>query len=178
MIPYVKSIDNRKNISTDLLKLIGDFYSWTNISFYCPVLSGHRTSLELWSCISKASLAFMTRTWNNVNAVKLIAPSIIIRLIYPALGVLWGRISFLRIRRKYWAWNQPRLKTDMDCMWERNNAYIFKSNRYLLRARTIPSTFPSWFIRDVQSVLQCFISCKRHYSAKNCKKERKKIWKY
>lgn len=56
-----------------------------NILFYRPMLWRHSTSLELWSCISKASLAFMTRTWNNVNAVKLIAPSIIIRLIYPAL---------------------------------------------------------------------------------------------
>lgn len=36
-----------------------------------------------WSCINKAFLTFMACTWKNVNAVKLITPSIIIRLIYP-----------------------------------------------------------------------------------------------
>lgn len=52
-----------------------------NISFYRPMLSGYRSSCGHVS----ARRPFMTHTWNNVNAVKLIAPSIIIRLIYPAL---------------------------------------------------------------------------------------------
>lgn len=94
-----------------LLKLISDFYSRI---FYRPMLSGHRTSLEFVvmyqqgvprvydSHVEQRQCSKINSTLHNNNTLDLSRARFI--------GVLRWRISFLRIRRKYWAWNQPRLK--------------------------------------------------------------------
>lgn len=140
LISYVKSIINRKKKPYVFVEInFGSFRLWKEIFYF--IVQCYRDTARRSNCGHVS--AGVPRVYDShveqrqCSKINSTLHNNTLDLSYVRfIGVLRGRISFFNISaanielriNHAWQW--------ADCVWKRNNPYIFKSNRHLLRART------------------------------------------